>query len=79
MAPRNINTSEKMDQWVLIATAVLLLLYVLPGTMYYHVLLCITTVGITCVLLLQGTILNRTYGTHEKPLCFAIFTNTIWS
>ena len=31
--------------------------------------------------LLRGTIVNRTYGTHKNlpGICFAIFTNTIWS
>ena len=29
--------------------------------------------------ILWGTILNRTYGTHEQTICFAIFTNNIWS
>ena len=28
---------------------------------------------------LPGTTLNRTYGTHQKPIRFAIFTNHIWS
>ena len=31
------------------------------------------------LILLRGTILNRTYGTHKKNTYFAIFTNIIWS
>ena len=29
--------------------------------------------------LLQGTIVNRTYGTHKKHMYFPFSTNNIWS
>ena len=31
------------------------------------------------MILLRGTIVNRTYGTDKKPIYFPILTNNIWS
>ena len=44
-------------------------------TMHYYVLVCITV--FYCVLLLRGTIVNRTYGTH-KNLYIYLFSLTIF-
>ena len=35
--------------------------------------------GADVLTLLRGTIVNRTYGIHKKPVYLPIFTNNIWS